>query len=100
MKRNKAELMNILKSLIGDDTSETSLSYIEDFTDSIDEENIDWRSKYDELDESWRRRYRDRFFENGKDEDVYVEDKTETESYSEFDDRNDITIDDLFKEDK
>lgn len=99
MFRNKKELMEILKKLIGDNNSDEYISYVEDFNDSIDDENISWKEKYDELDRNWRERYTARFFSGDDGEkDTFVEDKTEPDSV--FDERNDITIDDIFKESK
>lgn len=86
--------MDYLKRFIGDDNSDENLSIIEDFNDSIDEENIEWRNRYEENDKNWRERYSSRFFSGEKEE---VKDKGNEEiSESQFDEKADLRIDDLF----
>lgn len=66
--RKKEEMMEALRARIGDDTSDETLSFMEDFNDTFDDyerrtaSTEDWEGKYNELDASWRKRYRDRFF--------------------------------------
>ena len=64
----KDELLNKLKIKFGDAADDETLSIIEDVSDTIDDyetrtrDNTNWETKYNELDESWRKKYRDRFF--------------------------------------
>lgn len=66
--RSKDEIMTAIRARIGDDTSDEALSLIEDVNDTITDydtrvaDQTDWKAKYTENDESWRKRYRDRFF--------------------------------------
>lgn len=64
--RTRDELLSALKTRIGDDVSDEALTLIEDFTDTMNDYDSrageDWKTKYNELDTSWRQRYRDRFF--------------------------------------
>lgn len=67
---NKEDFFSKIKSRIGDDNSDDALSFIEDITDTYNDlesktngDNEDWKTKYDELDKSWRDKYRARFFE-------------------------------------
>lgn len=63
-KIKKAEWLDKFSAYVGDDTSEEAIALIEDVTDSWDdEEKEDWEAKYHELDESWKKKYRDRFFD-------------------------------------
>ena len=54
-------------------TSDESIAFIEDVTDTYNaleqssKDETDWKSKYEELDESWKKRYRDRFFDGNGD---------------------------------
>lgn len=65
---NKDEFFERLRTKIGEDTSEDSLKFIEDVTDTYNEmftradgqEN--WKSKYEENDTEWRNKYKERFF--------------------------------------
>lgn len=95
----KEELLERIKTKIGEDTSDESLSLIEDVTDTFkDMENkskdsTDWEKKYKENDEMWRKKYRDRFFSatpKDEDEDIDVS--------SHLEEPKPLTFDDLFKE--
>jgi len=65
---NKDEFFERLRTKIGEDTSEDSLKFIEDVTDTYNEmftradgqEN--WKTKYEENDIEWRNKYKERFF--------------------------------------
>lgn len=63
-KITKSEWLDKFSKFIGDDTSEEAIELIEDVSDSWDDgDGEDWKAKYDELDETWKKRYRDRFFD-------------------------------------
>lgn len=66
---NKEDLFNKIRERIGDATDEETLTFVEDVTDTFNDletkatgDGTDWKAKYDELDESWKKKYRDRFF--------------------------------------
>ena len=93
------EYFNRLHERLGDDTSDEGISFLEDMTDTYNDlanrangDGIDWKAKYQELDESWKKRYRHRFFSGG---DTGVPDQYDTEDNGEH--PEDITFDDLFK---
>lgn len=73
MKRTKEELLDNLKTVLGENTSDEALSLIEDLTDSLATPEIDWEKKYNENDAMWRQKYRDRFYSDipQDDEDKY-----------------------------
>lgn len=63
------EFIAIVHDFIGDDTSERALKFVDDVTNgfnsavsSSSSDNEDWHKKYDELNESWRKKYMHRFF--------------------------------------
>lgn len=63
------EFIEIVHDFIGDDTSERALKFVDDVTNgfnsavsSSSSDNEDWHKKYDELNESWRKKYMHRFF--------------------------------------
>lgn len=66
----KDDFFKRIRDHIGDDTSDESIAFIEDVTDTYNaleqssKDETDWKSKYEELDENWKKRYRDRFFNN------------------------------------
>lgn len=91
-------LLERIRNLIVEDTSDEYLSLLEDFNDTVndyesratDPEN--WKQKYEENDASWRARYRDRFF-GGQDNPPPPATNTEQIVKGE-----EITIEDLFTE--
>ena len=61
-----------IQEKIGDDTSEDSIAFLEDMTDTYNEleknangDGIDWEAKYRENDEAWKKKYKSRFFHGG-----------------------------------
>lgn len=95
--RTKDELLEIIKERIGDDTSDETISFIEDITDTLSDyeekatnsNNEDWKTKYEENDKMWREKYRERFFSK--------EVEKEDEDFSE-DEVKSLSYDDLFEE--
>lgn len=97
--RTREELMNIIKTRIGDDNSDENISFLEDVTDTLDDletkavgDSTDWKSKYEENDASWRKKYTERFFNKEVEEDE-IEDTKDVEMKEEP-----KTFEDLFKE--
>lgn len=65
----KDELMNKVKAIIGDDTSDNALSFLGDLADTVDDyekrsagDGEDWKKKYEDNDAEWRKKYKERFF--------------------------------------
>lgn len=95
--RTKDELLEIIRGRIGDDTSDETISFIEDITDTLSDyeekatnsDNEDWKTKYEENDKMWREKYRERFFSK--------EVEKEDEDFSE-DEVKSLSYDDLFEE--
>lgn len=101
---SKDELLTKLKVKFGDATDDDTLSIIEDVSDTFDDyesktkDNSDWKSKYNELDESWRKKYRDRFY-SAVEDDAHDEDKKlQLEEQAGGDDVVITSYEDLFKE--
>ena len=65
MIRTKEEMLDKVNKYIGEDTSGEAIELIEDISDSYDSfsDPEDWKAKYEELDETWKKKYKDRFFE-------------------------------------
>lgn len=95
--RTKDELLEIIRGRIGDDTSDETISFVEDITDTLSDyeekatnsNNEDWKTKYEENDKMWREKYRERFFSK--------EVEKEDEDFSE-DEVKSLSYDDLFEE--
>lgn len=82
--------------VIGNDTSDEAISFLEDMTDTYNElekkskgNGEDWEKKYHELDESWKAKYRHRFLNS--DGGYCGPDEKEKEQ-----EVKEVTIDDLF----
>lgn len=64
------EIIDALKSSFGESPDDTQLAMLEDvsdtFTDLKERSGEDWKTKYEENDKAWRKRYTDRF--SGKDD--------------------------------
>ena len=60
-KLKKEELIEKVKAMSGEIPSDEYISLIEDISDSIVDEYEDWKSKYEENDANWRKRYIERF---------------------------------------
>ena len=90
MKRSKEELLNALKTIIGEDESENVIAFLEDFSDSFtdnSEELVEVTNKYNSL----KKRYKERFFGEGDDGEKLADVETE-------EDKEEIKIKDLFTE--
>lgn len=69
MVKSKEEIIASLKSIIGEDNSDEAITLLEDVTDTLSVDNSaitaeleDMKQKYTDLDNEWRKRYRDRFY--------------------------------------
>ena len=64
----KENFFKRVQEYVGDDTTDESITFIEDITDTYNaleeasKNENEWKTKYEELDEKWKKRYRDRFF--------------------------------------
>lgn len=98
---NRNEFMARLQERVGDDTSDEALSFIEDMQDTFNDletrssSNNDeqWQQKYDELDKTWREKYKARFFNS----ETTPEDVKEEQENDVKEDGEETTFDDLFE---
>lgn len=105
----KTELMNQLKTLVGDDTSDNALNIIGDLSDTLDDMEKkangggeDWEKKYKENDAMWRQKYKDRFFNGLSSMDKEFEDGkgNKSDDTDELEDTRKTTYESLFEEKK
>lgn len=100
---NKEDFMLRLQERIGDDTSDEAMQFIEDMTDTFNDfetrssglNDEQWQSKIDELDKSWREKYKARFFNTETTPDDV---KGNQEDDVKDDENIEKTFDDLFEE--
>lgn len=97
---NKEDFFSKIKARIGDDSSDDALSFIEDMTDTFNDlesrtnDSENWKQKYDDLDKTWREKYRARFF----DASTTPEDVKDDQKDDVLDDAEEKDFDDLFTE--
>lgn len=66
--KTKEEILNLLKEKTQDDTTDETLTFIEDVTDTLNNydtqlaESGNWKDRYEANDKAWREKYRNRFF--------------------------------------
>lgn len=94
MIKTKEEILEQIKTRLGEDTSDEALSFIEDITDTLTDyeaktnDTTDWKQKYEDNDKQWRERYKERFFSGET-----VEEEEEEQGLPE----PPLSFDDLFK---
>lgn len=87
--RTTEEILESIKTRVGDSTEDADLEFLEDVTDTLSalksktEGQEDWKAKYEENDKQWREKYRDRFFEKKEEQE---EKKEEPEAPKTFED--------------
>lgn len=97
MKKTKTELLNSLKAILGDNTSDEALALCEDVSDSMPDDKEDWKAKYDQLDKDWREKYRQRFFETPASVDKGDKGDKDTDDDDVDDKDKPMSFDNLFK---
>lgn len=98
---NRDEFFSAVETRVGSDTSNESIQFLEDMTDTYnalegrangDGEN--WEERYHELDRTWRERYRHRFYDGGGEAVTrFSSEETESNDY----DPESIEVEDLFE---
>lgn len=89
--KSKAEILELVKARIGDDTSDEALAIIEDVTDTLDDyetriaDSGDWKARYEQNDADWRKKYKERFFAP-TDEPEEIDEPDEVEEKRTFED--------------
>lgn len=97
---SRDELLEKTRALLGERTDDEAIAFIEDVTDTYDsisdgnsgytEEEV--TAKVNEVEEKWRKKYRDRFFGSGDNDDGDDDDPDDGNTNTE-----EVTIDDLFE---
>lgn len=65
--KSREELLKSLNTLIGDNSSDENLEILEDVTDTLKDyeektaDQTDWKTKYEQNDADWRKKYKERF---------------------------------------
>lgn len=94
--KSREELLKSLNALIGDNSNDESLAILEDVTDTLKDyeektaDQTDWKTKYEQNDADWRKKYKERFMSGETIKDEQEEDVKK--------DSEPLTFDSLFKE--
>jgi hypothetical protein len=97
-KLSKEDFMTAVKNIVGDNTNDEAIKFVEDMSDTYNEleqstaGQEDYKKKYEDNDKAWREKYRSRFFSTGE------EDNKDNHEKQHEDENDDVTIDSLFKE--
>lgn len=94
---SREQFFSSIHDRMGDDSSDDAITFIENMSDTYNElerratgDGVDWERKYNELNESWKKKYTHRFFNGTND---YVPNDTDDNNEKS----EDITINELFK---
>lgn len=92
---SKEDLIKRLSEKFGDDNSDEVIQLTEDLSDTLNDfdsrinDTEDWKAKFEENDNMWRKKYKDRFLEpSDNEEEIHEQDEDEN--------RN-VTFNDLFE---
>ena len=94
--KSREDLLKSLNALIGDNSTDENLAILEDVTDTLKDyeektaDQTDWKTKYEQNDADWRKKYKERFLSGESIKDEQEEDVKK--------DSEPLTFDSLFKE--
>lgn len=94
--KSREDLLKSLNTLIGDNSTDENLAILEDVTDTLKDyeektaDQTDWKTKYEQNDAEWRKKYKERFLSGEEIKDEQEEDVKK--------DSKSLTFDSLFKE--
>ena len=67
--KTKEEILTAVKTRVGEQNDDDTIAFIEDISDTLSDletkaqgDGTDWKSKYEENDAEWRKRYTERFY--------------------------------------
>ena len=95
MVKTKEEMLVEIKAYIGDRTDDETVSLVENVTDTLSdmEKNGNAEARVKEVEDMWRAKYMERFFDGDKEEKT-----TEVKEEEETDKAEEIKIEDLYTE--
>ena len=104
---NKEDFMKAIKSVVGENPTDELVTFVENMTDTYTDletktkDTTDWKSKYEENDKAWKKKYVDRFFNGSSDDDKKEESHSTKETLKDIENENkndegELTYDGLF----
>lgn len=95
----KNEFFEQLHNHVGTDSSDESIAFVENMTDTYNDlekkangDGVDWEKKAKEIDEAWKKKYRNRFFSGSETNNPNARESETEEEKSEH-----IRVEDLFE---
>lgn len=82
---SKEDLLTGIKAIIGESTDDSTISLLENVADTVNDyesriaSSGDWQRRFEENDNEWRKKYRDRFFSGAEENIPGRETEQETE---------------------
>ena len=96
--KTREEILESFKTRLGENPDDDSIAFLEDVTDTLDDfekrangDGTDWKTKYEENDANWRKKYTERFFSDEPEPNTKPDPKPEPDDTPK-------TFSDLFKE--
>lgn len=86
------EILGALRTRVGDQADDETISFLEDISDTLSDlesranDDTNWRTKYEENDREWRKRYTERFFSSDPEPEPDPTPTTEPEKPKKFED--------------
>lgn len=75
--RSREEILNAIRAKLGDQTDDDTITILEDVTDTFTDletramgDGTDWKQRYEESEENWRKKYTERFYSSDPREDA------------------------------
>lgn len=99
MVKSKEEIMALMKGIVDKTASDEDIvTLLEDISDTLDAQvpevsTEEWETRLKELDETWRKKYVDRFFGGGEG----VKEVTEESDNEMIEEETELSFDKLFK---
>ena len=83
---SKEEILATINEIVGDSTDDKTLEFLENVSDTLSENTSkdDWKTKYEENDAMWRKKYKERFFQKEDNEDNEDNEDTEPKTYADL----------------
>lgn len=88
--KTREEILAEVKSRIGEQTDDETIAFLEDVSDTLSDleikakgDGIDWKTKYEENDAEWRKKYTERFYSSDP-EPPKPDDTTKPKTFAEL----------------
>lgn len=91
--KTREEILETIRTRVGDRTDDETISFLEDVTDTLTDletrangDGENWEQRYKDNDAEWRKKYKERFFSSEPDEPKEPKQEEEEEKPKTFED--------------